>query len=222
MQQLYDPALLKQYIRQYKLQNICSFDLAESASILQYDANEMICRAGELTPSFLVLVDGECIAYTITVADRVHCEAHYRGLTFMGFVATLWKQPAINDIRAITPCTLLALPAERYRPILQNDVKFLRYAAFSLANHIRNNAAHYEPLETRLATFIMETAENGIFRYNLTLCADVAETSYRHLLRTLHTFCEMGILKRTGKSSYSIIDPAQLDQLSQGHSHTIT
>ena len=218
MQQLHDPMLLKYYIDKYQLQNYFSFDLAATAVLLQYEANEMFCRAGELVPAFLILVDGECIAYTITSTDKIHCEAYYRGPNFMGLTATLWKKPAINDIKAITPCKLLSFPAERYRSILLNDAKFLRYAVESLASHIRNSAAHFEPVETRLATFILETEENQVFHYNLTLCADLVEPSYRHLLRVLHSFCEMGILDRTGKSSYNIIDREQLEQISHGQS----
>ena len=89
-----------------------------------------------------------------------------------------------------------------------------------MASHIRQNAAHFEPLETRLAAFILETEQDGVFRYNLTLCADLVETSYRHLLRTLHTFCAMGILKRKEKSSYLIADRSQLEELRMGHGIT--
>lgn len=220
MRQLNDPALMQHYINKYHLQDYFSFDLRSAAVLVRYEANEILGMSGRVVNTFSILVSGECIAYMITRSDKFHCECHYRDMHFMGMVGTLWNKPAINDIKALTPCLCLCFPAEIYRPILLNDVKFLRYAAEYMASHIRQNAAHFEPLETRLAAFILETEQDGVFRYNLTLCADLVETSYRHLLRTLHTFCAMGILKRKEKSSYLIADRSQLEELRMGHGIT--
>lgn len=220
MQQLNDPALMQHYIDNNHLQDYFSFDLRKAACLVRYDAGELLSPAGVLVNTFSILVSGECIAYTLTSSDKIHCECHYKGTHFMGMVATLWNKPAINDIKALTPCTCLSFPADIYRPILLNDVKFLRYATEYMASHIRESSTHFEPLETRLAAFILETEQDGVFRYNLTLCADLVETSYRHLLRTLHTFCAMGILKREEKSSYLIADRSQLEELRMGHGIT--
>lgn len=213
MRQLHDSGLLAHYIERYDLQNIFSFDLTKVATLVSYEPHELISQMGELYGNFLILVEGECMAYVVTGAEKLHCERHYRGLDIMGLVSVLWNQPTINTIRAITPCVCVSIPGTLYREDLMNDVKFLRYTAQYLAAHIRKSATHFEPLENRLASFILEMAQKEVFQYNLTLCAELLETSYRHLLRTLHNFCESGILKKQKKGRYLILDKEKLEAL---------
>ena len=216
MRQLSDPALLQRYIDENHLQDMFSLDLSQAATLLSYEPEELMGQMGMIEDNFLILVEGECMAFVITGADKIHCECHYRGVNIMGMVSVLWRQPAINSIRAITPCVCLSIPADRYREELLNDVKFLRTAVEWLAAHMRKSASHFEPLETRLAAFILEMEQHGLFRYNLTLCADLLETSYRHLLRTLRTFCDLGLLQKQEKGTYAIIDRAMLEELQAG------
>lgn len=140
----------------------------------------------------------------------------------MGMTSVLWEKPNINSLRTITPCTCLAISASLYRETLLNDVLFLRTAVRTLAAHVRKSAAHFERLENRLAAFILEMERESLFHYNLTLCADLLETSYRHLLRTLRTFCDMGVLCKKGKASYAIKNRAYLELLRSGESLSIS
>ncbi|SBW10869.1 putative Regulatory protein YeiL [uncultured Eubacteriales bacterium] len=218
MRQVHDPALLRSYIDRYNLQDRFSLDLSSAATLFCYEEDELISQMGDQFDHILILVEGECMAYVLTGTDKIHCESHYRGLNIMGMTSVLWEEPNINSLRTITPCTCLAIPASLYRDALLNDVRFLRAAVRSLASHVRKSAAHFEPLETRLAAFILEMEQEGLFRYNLTLCADLLETSYRHLLRTLRTFCDMGLLQKRGKACYEIIDRTQLELLQTGDS----
>lgn len=218
MKQIKDPAALKRAIDKNKLQDMFSLDLCSAANLVHYDAGELIGQMGAIEESFIILLEGECMAYVVTGADKIHCECHYRGVNIMGMVSVLWRQPSINSIRTITPCVCLSIPAEPYREALLNDVKFLRTAVEWLAAHIRKSAAHFEPLETRLAGFILEMEQDGVFRYNLTLCADLLECSYRHLLRTLRAFCDMGLLQKRAKGSYAVTNRPALQDLQSGTS----
>ena len=213
MKQIQDLALMRCYIDQYHLEELCSLDLMTAATLLRYEPKEMMGSAGLVEDDFLILVEGECIAYTLTNRDKLHCECYFQGLNFMGFSSVLWQEPTINDIQAITPCVCLSFSASRYREMLLNDVKFLRTATKWLADHVRKSSAHFEPLEVRLAGFLLEMQRDGLFHFKLTLCADLLETSYRHLLRTLHTFCNRGFLKKQSKGSYLIVEPEALENL---------
>lgn len=53
-----------------------------------------------------------------------------------------------------------------------------------------------EPVETRLAKFILLHEEKGVFTHQLTTCAAVLNVSYRHLLRTITNFRENRILEK--------------------------
>lgn len=53
-----------------------------------------------------------------------------------------------------------------------------------------------EPVETRLAKFILENASNQVFSFKLTTCSVILNVSYRHLLRTINNFKEEGLLEK--------------------------
>ncbi|SFP25734.1 cAMP-binding domain of CRP or a regulatory subunit of cAMP-dependent protein kinases [Oscillibacter sp. PC13] len=214
MRQINDSALLKSYIDRYNLQQNFSFDLTKAAILIQFDTDEMISRAGEMGQDFRILVNGECMAYDVTAGNKIHCECLYRGVNFLGFISVLWDEPVINNIRAVTPCTFLSISAVTYRGMLLNDLKFLQFGLRSLARHIRKNHTHFEPLKNRLATLILREERDGAFHYNLTVCADLLEVSYRHLLRTLLDLCNAGVLQKRKKGDYLIVDREYLYKLS--------
>lgn len=213
MRQLNAPELLNTYIEKNRLQSYFSLNLQEAATLVRYEEGELLAQMGELFNSFLILVEGECLAYSTTGTERIHCELHFQGVNIMGLVSVLWDKPIINTIRTITPCIFLSIPADRYRGELQNDAKFLRYTAEYLAAHIRKNAVHFEAQEIRLANFILNMEKGGIFSYNLTLGAELLGSSYRHLLRTLHLFCDRGLLRKEKKGVYRIVDREGLQAL---------
>ena len=59
---------------------------------------------------------------------------------------------------------------------------------------------------------ILKSENNGIFSYNLTECAELLCTSYRHLLRIINLFCNTNKLSKNGKS-YKIIDRGYLESI---------
>lgn len=210
MQLVQDKTLLRRYIRKFNLQSMFTLNLEANASLVHYDADELICHAGGYVSSLLILVDGECMAYVINQAGKLHCELHYHGLHMLGLVSALWDQPVINDIKTLTPCMFVMLPLAQNREALCQDTKFLTYSVRYLADHIRKSSSHFDPLSTRLASFILEMEKDGVFSVNLTLCADILETSYRHLLRTLQDFCQEGMLEHEGRGTYRILDAEKL------------
>lgn len=216
MRQITDPNVLQEYIARHHLQDLFSFDLTDACTLTRYETDEIIARDGYVYNSLSFLLEGECIAYVITGAGKPHCENHYRGFNVMGLVGALWQESSINTIRAITPCMMMDIPLSVYREQLLGDERFLRFAVKTLAEHIRKSAFHFEHLEVRLSNFILEMEKDGVFDYNLTICADLLEASYRHLLRILRNFCDEGILSKTKKGSYLIVDRARLENLRVG------
>ncbi len=215
MRRIDQPQKLKKYIDQYQLQQIFSFDLEKAAHLVAYDINETIIQTHEKSNDFLILVEGECIAFTLTAEDQIHCERYFRPVDIMGLVAVIWGSEAINDIQTLTPSLFIAIPMEEYRNILLEDVKFLRFAVAYLAKHIRENSRQFEPLQTRLANFILKMEKDNLFQRNLTLTANLLGTSYRHLLRTLKLFCDAEILKKEKRGTYRILDRKQLMRIEE-------
>ena len=68
------------------------------------------------------------------------------------------------------------------------------------------------PLENRLAGFILQTADNDLYKEkHITVC-DFLGVSYRHLLHVFSQFCDKKFLQKEGHS-YQIIDKAALTEL---------
>lgn len=211
MIQINNPSLKRALIEKNGFQDVFSLSLEECAVLVRFEAGEPLCHAGEIYPTVLLLCEGDCIASTVSKAGKMHCELQYHSPNILGLTSAIWGKPAINSIETLTPCLCLSISVEKYGAALHNDVKFLNYACLYLANHIRKNSMHYEQLPTRLAHFILREQENGVFTYSIKLCADVLETSQRHLLRVLRTFCDEGVLEHVGRSRYKIVDAARLE-----------
>ena len=101
-------------------------------------------------------------------------------------------------------CLRLRLhPFESLRNTLQQDVRFLQTICQLLSSRLNSgiNLANSltEPVETRLAKFILAHQENQHFSFQLTTCAAILNVSYRHLLRTFTSFREDKLIEnKTG------------------------
>ena len=211
MIQLNDPALKRALIEKHHFQEHFSLDLEKCSVLLRCEAGETLCHSGEIYPEIQLFADGALIASSVSKSGKLHCELQYQSPNILGLTSALWNKPAINTIEALTPCLCLSLSVDLYGEALHQDTKFLNYACSYLAEHIRKNFIHYEQLPTRLAQFILREQKDGYFGYNTRLCADVLETSQRHLLRTLRSFCDRGILEHVGRSRYRILDVSKLE-----------
>lgn len=211
MIQLNDPALKCALIEKHHFQEHFSLDLEKCSVLLRCEAGETLCHSGEIYPEIQLLADGALIASSVSKSGKLHCELQYQSPNILGLTSALWNKPAINTIEALTPCLCLSLSVDLYGAALHQDTKFLNYACSYLAEHIRKNFIHYEQLPTRLAQFILREQKDGYFGYNTRLCADVLETSQRHLLQTLRSFCDRGILEHVGRSRYRILDVSKLE-----------
>ena len=218
MEVIRDSAVLRKWIDAFHLQDYVSKDLLKIAEVHIYSSGEYIAKEGTHTPYFYFLVHGDSISYSSTCTGRIHCESYMSGFGILGQAAALWEQPAFNDVLALTECTCIALRMELCRKQLLEDVKFLRFVTYWMAQHVRENAFRHNPLEVRTAKFILQVAQGDIFRFNLSQCADILETSYRHLLRVIKQMCTVGLLERKG-NGYRILNREELTRLSQGQIH---
>ncbi|MGL4373871.1 MAG: helix-turn-helix domain-containing protein, partial [Turicibacter sp.] len=67
-------------------------------------------------------------------------------------------------------------------------------------------------IEQRLAFYILHSSRQNVFSSNISECANIMRTSYRHLLRILNTFCQNGVLEKQGKD-YVILDLYELNRI---------
>ena len=126
----------------------------------------------------------------------------------LGEAASLWGKPPLANVKALCDCVCIAVSLRLYRQTLMNDLRFLQHVCYTLACRMNNEGqicALVEPLEMRLAKFILQYSTDNIFTFQLNDCADILNTSYRHLLRVLKKFCSDQILSKT-RNGYLITD----------------
>lgn len=113
---------------------------------------------------------------------------------------------------------------QQNRTQLQKDVRFLQNICQLLSYRLNSgiNLANSltEPVETRLAKFILTHHENERFAFRLTTCASILNVSYRHLLRTITNFREANIIEKK-KNYYLIHDIEALEDLAENISSPV-
>ena len=141
---------------------------------------------------------------------------YHDGFALLGEAASLWGNLPSNNVQALTECDCVGVSLSRHRDVLLNDVPFLQYVGKTLAERLtsRDESFLLDPLEIRLSYFILANAQEGIFRFNLTEASKILNVSYRHLTRTLKSFCEDGLLEKQGHA-FLIVAPDALVRLSE-------
>jgi len=124
-----------------------------------------------------------------------------------------WRE-AISSMQAVTALTCVALPLSVYAPVLRANLPFILSVGAGLSEKLRTSTENctsiiLQPFERRLCGYLLQSAPDGRFGEQLTDVAEQLGVSYRHLLRSLKSLCEEGLLeKRDG--GYVLLDEAEL------------
>ena len=210
---------LLECIRSNQLQRYMSSDLSAISELIYFDKNEYLIQAGFPSDYLYFLVDWEVIISSYTSADKSTCVSYCQKLTMIGEAASLWQMVPSRSVRAITPCTCIAVNLNLYRHLLLNDLLFLQNVCQVLTYKLNDESDQCgnpaEALESRMARFILSNSPDNLFSFQLTNCADILNVSYRHLLRMLKTFCQMGVLEKV-KNGYRVTSRDSLEKLADG------
>ncbi|WP_438715780.1 cyclic nucleotide-binding domain-containing protein [Enterococcus sp. AZ109] len=223
MKKIQDPQQLAQYIKLHDLQDYMDSDLFAMASLQSFEKEEHLIQTGTTSEYLYFLVDGTVMVYSYSSDTQNICIDYAEAATPLGEASSLWGLLPKSSVKAVTPCICVSIPLKQYRTILQQDVRFLQNicqllscrlnSGVSLANSLT------EPVETRLAKFILSHRDDDRFSFRLTTCAAILNVSYRHLLRTITGFREGDILEKH-KNYYIIRDFAALEDLAENLSHS--
>lgn len=216
MERLDDSKLLNRLVRENDLQNLFQSNVTAMSELFRFRKGEFLMRQGMSANYLYFLLSGKAEVYQYTVSDRVHCQEYFNSLECIGEIDVLWDKPAISNVVTLSECLCLGISLIKYRETLQNDLLFIRHVAITLANRLDNKRYNtlLDPLETRLASFILRVKTGDTFNFSLKECAEILDSSYRHLLRVMYALCESNILQKTDRG-YQIKDPEALAMLSR-------
>lgn len=99
-------------------------ELARIAALCReemYPAGDVICHAGEEGMHMYILTSGQVAVETVTAAGEVRQPALLNQGDLFGDFAFIYVGPRIAAIRAVQPCTVLALAREDFERLAQQD-----------------------------------------------------------------------------------------------------
>ncbi|MCI9069047.1 cyclic nucleotide-binding domain-containing protein [Clostridium sp.] len=209
--------LLNKYINNTGISKLFSQDMSNLLELFSLNKGDFLINEGECSDYLYFLVSGKLKVFSHSTSGKIMSLNLFNSFEIIGETGSLWNNPPTASVQASSKAYCIGI-SMKHRDILLNDVIFLRYICKNLGERLSymNNTTCinlYEPLENRLASFILKTEENGIFSYNLTECAELLCASYRHLLRVINLFCSTNKLIKEGKS-YKILDRDYLESIS--------
>lgn len=201
------------------LETYMSADIFSISELLVFDKNEYLVQAGYPANYLCFIVYGDVIISSCSANDKSTCISYCHPFTIIGEAASLWQMAPSRSVKAMTQCTCIGINLTKYRQVLLNDLLFLQNICQILTCKLNSDnelsQTLSDPLEVRLSRFILEYSVNQMFTFQLTNCADILNTSYRHLLRMLKCICSMGVLKKA-RNCYVIIDKKRLGEIADG------
>ena len=124
------------------------------------------------------------------------------------------RTAATTTVLAEACLRCVEIPLPENKSALKANAPFLNQVGRTLAEKLlhRGNAqtvTALAPAEARLCSYILQTAQNGIFREPLAETARMLGISYRHIFRLLHALCTGGLLEHR-TNGYCILQPELL------------
>ncbi|WP_201714576.1 transcriptional regulator YeiL [Rossellomorea arthrocnemi] len=193
------------YLESHSIAHQFSFQMEEYLEVREYKRDEWIIQEGK-RPDFLFYVtEGKAKIYVTHQNGKVSLINFINAHDYIGEMELLNDVYYTKGIQASTKTVCFAMPFSKYRNKLLEDARFLRELTKFLSVKATLMAAKYSqslafPLENRLADFILQTADKGVYLEKHVIVCDYLGVSYRHLLYVLTQFCDKGYLEKEGRN----------------------
>lgn len=207
------------YLDKYSISHLFSFPIDEFIEVHEYKRDEWIIREG-MRPNFLFyMIEGKAKIYITHKNGKVSLINFINEKDFVGEMELLNEVYYTKGIQTSSKTICFAIPFYPCRSKMLEDVTFLRELTKFLSLKATNMAAKYSqsnafPLENRLADFILQTADEDVYKEKHIKVCDFLGVSYRHLLHVLSKFCDKGYLNKEGHQ-YHIQHLQKLIELSE-------
>ncbi|MGP4039083.1 transcriptional regulator YeiL [Gracilibacillus sp. D59] len=193
------------YLEKNSIAHLFSFPVEDRIEVHEYQRNDWIIQEGMIPDFLFYVIKGKAKIYITHQNGKVSLINFINAHEYIGEMELLHDVYYTKGIQASTKTICFALPIHYYRKQMLEDAKFLRELTKFLSVKATEMAAKYTqslafPLENRLADFILQTADEGIYKESHVTVCDYLGVSYRHLLHVLAQFCEKGYLLKEGRN----------------------
>jgi len=208
----------QQYLEEYSISHLFSFSIEEFIEVHEYRRDEWIIREGMRPDYLFYVIEGKAKIYVTHQNGKVSLLNFINAQDYIGEMELLNEVYYTKGIQTTTKTICFALPFHHYRLQMLEDATFLRELTKFLSIKATQMAAKYSqslafPLENRLADFILQTADDDVYKEKHVMVCDFLGVSYRHLLHVFAQFCDKGYLKKEGHQ-YRILQNHPLNKLS--------
>ena len=219
MKQVCPKNLFDEYWRFYNFDQIFGFDVRPYTSLVRFEPDDIILQEGEESTHLYFLVSGKAKLFITHKNGTVTLINFLEAPCFIGEMEMVNDQSACHGVTALSSCLCFSVNLS-CKELLLNDAVFLRNLCKFLSRKALGDVQNYSrnqayPLKTKLASFILLTANNGLYRERHTETAAYLGVTYRHLLYVLAEFVKDGILEKTSRG-YRIVKPEVLKELADG------
>ncbi|MEH6938061.1 cyclic nucleotide-binding domain-containing protein [Bacillus sp. JJ664] len=228
MRELANQDLLKQYVTQYKLDDIFENPIIQEMKLFQFDQGDLICSNGELLDRFYILVEGK-LKISIFLPNGKSLLLRFNNpLALIGDVEFINNSEVRSNVEAVKSSILIGIHNKLLHETQSNNPDFLKfllknvsYKLYTFSNSSSLNLLF--PVENRFASYLASTLlddadssfANEIKSSKLTEIAELLGTSYRHLNRVVNKFCKEEIIERK-RGSLLVKNKEKLKLLSNG------
>lgn len=218
MKKITDVSQISTCIDTYNLQSFLVNDLLPISALYTFEKDEHLIQSQTPSDYLYFLIKGTVRVYTYSSETQNIVINRSQPITLLGEASSLWNLLPQSNVKAETDCLCLGISLQKHRELLQHDVLLLQNICQILSYRLNSgvNLANSltEPVETRLAKFILKNNIDQKFTFQLTTCAAILNVSYRHLLRTITNFKEENILKKQN-NCYIIVNKVQLEKIAE-------
>lgn len=192
-----------------------------AAMLIRYDRCEWILHAEQEIEYLYILLSGKAKVCMSDESGRNLLLCYYISEGIMGDVELMMgRREAISSVQAVSPVVCICLPLNVYAPALLSHLPFVLRLARGLSIKLSASVAStteiiLRPFEARFCAYLLQSAQNGVFSERLIDVAEQLGVSYRHLLRSLKTLCEEGLLEKKA-DGYHILNESTLREKAAG------
>ena len=218
MENINDINLRDNLYNKYKIKKYFETDFKDDLKLVKFKKGEIIHFEGDPLRALYFIVGGRIKVSVTQENGKSKLICFVEDFAIVGDIELFAGANCSTQSTVMKDTYCLVLSLDKYREILLNDCVFTKHMAKELAEIILDNNESdafnlLYPLETRVATYILLTSDNGIFKDNLTHVAELLAASYRHLQRVIKRLCDNGILEKDGRI-YRINEMDKLKELS--------
>ena len=186
-----------------------------AAVLIRFERCEWMLLAEQEISYLYVMLSGKAKVCMSDAGGRNLLLCYYVSEGIMGDVELMMgRHEAISSVQAVSTVECIGLPLSVYAPALLSHLPFALRAAKGLAIKLHDSVAStteiiLRPFEARLSSYLLQSAQGGVFSERLIDVAEQLGVSYRHLLRALKALCEEGVLEKR-KDGYHILKETEL------------